>query len=650
MTEIAFIPSFIEFGHFSLLLALVISLCGVVIPAYGFIRRDIALQNMAFSAMRLTGLLLSLSFLILIYAFVTSDFSVALVVANSHSLKPLLYKIAGTWGNHEGSLLLWIWLIALYGVFLSRNKHDPHRALAVTIQQGLIVQFLLLLVLTSNPFTRVFPPALNGNDLNPLLQDPALAFHPPLLYAGYVGYSVVFALAMAGLWRNQINQAWAKMVRPWAMIAWLALTAGLALGSWWAYYELGWGGWWFWDPVENAALLPWLTGTALMHSIIVLERRGHLPNWTVLLAILCFTLSLLGTFLVRSGVITSVHAFASDPTRGVFILVILAVILGSALLVYGLKKPHTLHDAPALQLFSREGALTINNMILIAGMVTVMIGTLYPLVLDALTGILISVGPPYYALTFVPLMIPMLCLMAMSPFIAWGQYQFSFLWKRIETFSLITAAIMVGLLWWKTDLSLWSMLCFAAGLWVVISALAYWFERAQYKIRNLFPQPLTVWALVLGHLGLGLAVLGMVGSSFWVQSHSAWLAQNDTMPIGQYHLTLSDLALREGHNYNSDTAILNVMRGSDKITQLEPEKRWYPVAGKDTSEIAMMPTQLGNLYVALGTEQPHKPGTWMVRAYIHPLVNLLWAGVAVMLMGGVCALFSYSDRKRKSGL
>jgi cytochrome c-type biogenesis protein CcmF len=639
------LPTYIEFGHFSLIVALLMAVCGTLIPFYGQVKQLPALQAVAVPAMRIVATLLTLSFSILIYAFVISDFSVALVVQNSHSLKPLLYKIAGTWGNHEGSLLLWIWVLSLYGLALSCGKQNDMTQKALPVQNGLIVMFLCLLIFTSNPFMRVFPPALNGHDLNPLLQDPALAFHPPMLYAGYVGYSVIFALAIAGLWTRRIDQNWASYVRPWAMTAWIFLTAGLALGSWWAYYELGWGGWWFWDPVENAALLPWLTGTALMHSVIVLEKRNHLPNWTVLLALLCFALSLLGTFLVRSGVITSVHAFASDPTRGLFILMILMVTLGGSLCFYAMRKPQQDIVQP-MMLFSREGALTLNNMILIAGMVTVLIGTLYPLVLDSLTGTLISVGPPYYALTFVPLMIPMLCLMAMAPFVAWGRYSWASLWARIETFSLITAACVVALLWWKTDLALWSIICFAAGLWVLVSALAYWWERAQSSWRNLFPQPLTVWAVVLGHAGLGLAVLGMVGSAFWVQSTSAWLAPQDQVTLGDYRLTLQEIRLLTGPNYNSDTAMITVTDTHDRTTSLMPEKRWYPIAGKDTSEVALHTLGTHDLYVALGTEHAEKPGTWMVRVYIHPLINLLWAGVAVMIAGGVCALLSCRHRKK----
>ncbi|HEY1096969.1 MAG TPA: heme lyase CcmF/NrfE family subunit, partial [Alphaproteobacteria bacterium] len=494
--------SFVEFGHFILLLAFLSASWGCILPAIGLWKNNPALIQTAKASAIANFMLLLAAFGILVHAFISSDFSVALVVGNSHSLKPLLYKIAGTWGNHEGSLLLWTLILSLYGFALSRTKQHDYTLTALTVQNGLIFLFLALSIFTSNPFARVFPPPVNGNDLNPLLQDPALAFHPPLLYTGYVGYSLVFALAIAGLLKNRIDQNWAKIVRPWAMVAWIALTAGLALGSWWAYYELGWGGWWFWDPVENAALLPWLTGTALMHSIIVLDKRGHLPNWTVLLALLCFALSLLGTFLVRSGVITSVHSFASDPARGLFILGILVLTLGSSLLLYAFKKPQTDPDIQ-LNFFSREGALIVNNLLLVSGMVTVLIGTLYPLLLDSLTGTLISVGPPYFTLTFVPLMLPMLVLMAMGPYVAWGQYNLKALWKRIENFSLLTACIIVAILWWKNELSLWSMFCFGLGVWIIASSLAYWWERAQGRFKNLFPQPASVFAVTLGHLGLG---------------------------------------------------------------------------------------------------------------------------------------------------
>lgn len=632
--------SLIETGHFALLLAWLNALMGVALPLVFYRTKNCLLVPAA--VVRSNFILITVSFLTLVYAFVTSDFSVALVVANSHSLKPLLFKVAGAWGNHEGSLLLWILILSLYGFIFTFTKNgnisENFKQGTCFVQNGLMFLFLGLSLFTSNPFQRVFPPAFEGNDLNPLLQDVALAFHPPLLYVGYVGYSLVFALAIAGLWQRRIDRSWARLLRPWALTAWVFLTAGLTLGSWWAYYELGWGGWWFWDPVENAALLPWLTGTALFHSLIVLERREHLPNWTVLLAIICFSLSLLGTFLVRSGVITSVHAFASDPTRGLFILGMLAFIICGSLLLYALRRPATFND-DELPLISRETALIINNLFLIAGMVTVLVGTLYPYILDTLTGTLISVGPPYFALTFVPLMLPLMALMAIGPFMIWGQTPLIILWKRIRLFTLATIFIVLLILQNKNHVSIMSVAGLIAGVWIITSSLTYWWERAQHRPSQLLRQPLNVWGIVLGHLGLGVAILGMVGSVYWTTEQSAWLRPGSQMQIGPYTAQFDGVQSGIGDNFNRDTATLQITQDKKAVTTLKPEKRWYPVAGKDTTEVAISLRGTGDLYASLGTESDQEAGKWLIKLYLHPMITLLWAGAALTIAGGLCALW-----------
>lgn len=572
------------------------------------------------------------AFFFLTLSFLTSDFTVQTVVENSHTLKPLLYKFAGVWGNHEGSMLLWVLILALFG-FLMARQNAPRLVLAAQGLQG--VGFLTFLILASNPFTRLAIPPVDGHDLNPLLQDPALALHPPMLYLGYVGFSSVFSFAVAHLLKpEQTPQQWAGAVRPWILLAWSGLTAGIALGSFWSYYELGWGGFWFWDPVENASLMPWLCGTALLHSIIVTQTRGAFTRWTLLLAILAYSLSLLGTFLVRSGVLTSVHAFAVDPLRGLFILLLLLFYTGGALLLYGLRSP-TLTSTAEFQPVSRETGLMLNNLLLTTLAATVFIGTLYPLMLSALDLGQISVGPPYFNATIIPLSVPLLILMGFGPSLSWRNSEWPHIVAQLKPAAGLTMAI--GLLVWAIHVDIRPDIL--AGLvlaaWLVTTSLVFLIRR---KFR-----PISVWGMTIAHAGMGIAVAGMIGTSLWMHEESAVMRQGDRLSIGHYTLTLENVEAAFGPNYTSITARLKAhnTKNGDVFT-LSPERRNYPVARSRTTEAAIRRTWNDDIYVILG--QQDKDG-WVINAKIHPLVPFLWIGFIMITLGGFMALIA----RRKKG-
>jgi cytochrome c-type biogenesis protein CcmF len=627
-----------ELGHFALVLALIVAAVQGVLPLAGR-------PAVAGPAAALQAGLIALAFAALTWAHVVSDFTVLNVAANSHSAKPMLYKVTGVWGNHEGSMLLWSLVLALFGAAAARFGGLPpglrERTLAV---QGLLGAGVLLFILTaSNPFLRVIDPPFNGRDLNPLLQDPGLAFHPPFLYLGYVGFALPFSMAAAALIEGRVDGAWARWARPWTLAAWIALTLGIAMGSWWAYYELGWGGWWYWDPVENASLMPWLAGTALLHSLAVLEKREALKAWTMLLAILTFSLSLMGTFLVRSGVLTSVHAFAVDPARGAFILGLMVVVTGGALTLFAWRAP-LLRAGAVFHPLSREGALVLNNLLLSTAVATVFIGTLYPLFLDAVGGPKVSVGAPYFAMTFAPLMAPMVAATAVAPFLGWKRADLAGALSRLRLAGL--AALAAALL----ALALQggparAVLGLGLAAWVVAGTLVQFAERIglftvppAQALARAARLPRAAWGMTVAHAGLGVLVAGMVAASAWTVEDVRTMRPGERVPFGVHELVFEKAETRNGPNYRTETGVFALQRAGRTVAVLEPERRLYPVTGMITTESAIRTTAFGDLYIALG--ERGADGTWVVRLYRHPLVPWIWAGAGLLALGGLLSLSS----------
>ncbi|MEO3432499.1 heme lyase CcmF/NrfE family subunit [Inquilinus sp. CAU 1745] len=642
-----------EIGHFALILALLLAIAQSVLPMWGAARRDPALMGAGGTAATGQFLTILIAFAALTIAYATSDFTVLNVVQNSHSAKPMLYKLAGVWGNHEGSMLLWVLILALFGAMVAwfgRNLPPTLKARVLAVQGMIGVGFLLFILMTSNPFLRVDPPPPDGASLNPLLQDPGLAFHPPFLYLGYVGFSMAFSFAIAALIEGRVDAAWARWVRPWTLAAWCALTLGIALGSWWAYYELGWGGWWFWDPVENASFMPWLLGTALLHSAIVAEKRDALKSWTVLLAILTFGLSLLGTFLVRSGVLTSVHAFALDPERGVFILALLVVAIGGGLTLYAWRAP-ALKAGGLFAPISREGALVLNNLLLATATATVFIGTLYPLLLETLGGGRVSVGPPFFNSTFVPLMVPLVAAMAVGPLLAWKRADLMGALGRLKMAALMTAVIVMAALYLTVGGPVLALLGVAMAAWAFLGALAELADRirlfrvpAAESLRRAKGLPRSAWGMTIAHAGLGIAIAGMTASTAFQSERIERLAPGDRLEIAGYEIEFEGVDQLRVANYLTEIGRFSVTDGDgDAVALLTPEKRWYPVAQMNTTEAAIHTNWLADLYVVLGEETE---GGWTVRAYHHPLVPWIWIGCIIMVAGGATSL---SDRRLRVG-
>ncbi|WP_420392809.1 heme lyase CcmF/NrfE family subunit [Acuticoccus sp.] len=641
-----------ELGHFALVLALAVALVQSVAPILGARLGDARLMAMAAPTAGAAFALVALAFASLTAAYVRSDFSLANVYENSHSLKPLVYKVSGVWGNHEGSMLLWILILTLFGLLaatLGRHMAASLRATVVSVQGWISAAFLAFVLATSNPFARIFPAPAEGQDLNPLLQDIGLAIHPPLLYVGYVGFSIVFAFAVAALIEGRLDAAWARWVRPWVLGSWVFLTLGIAMGSYWAYYELGWGGWWFWDPVENASFMPWLAGTALLHSAAVMEKRDALKVWTILLALVTFSLSLLGTFLVRSGVLTSVHAFATDPTRGLVILIILSVFIGGAFLLFALRAG-TLKVGGAFAPMSREGALVFNNVFLTTACVTVLVGTLYPLVLETLTGEKISVGPPYFNLTFVPLMVPLLALLPAGPLLAWKRGDAAAAAQRLipaAALGVVAAAAAAWLAGEETALT--ASIGVALGVYVVVGSFAEVWLRSQSasrggRLQRLAGLPRSTWGGALGHLGVGLTVLGIAGLSAFETEVIRDMGSGDSVAVAGYTLTLERAEQRAGPNYTDAVAIFSVSRGGRAITTMEPARRMYPAREMPTTEAAIHTVGVSQLYVTLGEASGD---AIVVRLFHKPMVLLIWIGAVVAALGG---LVSLADRRLRIGL
>jgi cytochrome c-type biogenesis protein CcmF len=642
-----------ELGHFALVLALILALIQSSLPLAGAARRRLGWMAVADSTAVAQFLLVATAFAALINAYVTSDFTVANVYENSHSAKPLLYKITGVWGNHEGSMVLWVFILSLFGAavaWFGTNLPRELKARVLAVQGMIGAGFLLFILFTSDPFKRLWPAPPDGRGLNPILQDPGLAFHPPFLYLGYVGFSVAFSFAVAALIEGRVDAAWARWVRPWTLAAWCALTIGIAMGSWWAYYTLGWGGWWFWDPVENASFMPWLVGTALLHSAIVVEKRDALKSWTILLAILTFALSLIGTFLVRSGVLTSVHAFAVDPMRGTLILLLLLIAIGGSLSLYALRAP-ALQGGGIFAPVSREGALVLNNLLLATAAATVFLGTLYPLFLDAVGGPKLSVGFPFFNRTFAPLMVPALIAVAAGPLLAWKRGDLLGALQRL--WLALGAAIIVALvgLYVTHGGPVLAVLGLGLAAWVFTGAVCEWAERVKL-LRAPLPEtwrraltlPRAAHGMTLAHLGLAVTVAGIAASAFESERIEV-LHPGDDLPIAGYVLHLDGVAPAQGPNYTADRSTITVSRGGETVTVMHPEKRFFPVQQMPTSMTAIHTNLLADLYVALGDSDGK--GGWTVRAYWKPLVPWIWIGAVLMGFGG---LVSLSDRRWRVGV
>ncbi len=643
----------VELGAFALILALVLSALQTGMAVAGRVRRSPVLAGAAEGAAIAGACAVALSFASLIWAFAVSDFSVANVAANSHTDKPMLYKVAAAWGSHEGSLLLWCLVLTGFGAVLTRARGLPFglKTSAVATQGLLGVMFLAFAVFTSNPFARLNPAPFQGNSLNPLLQDPALAFHPPLLYAGYVGFSVCFSLAVAALIEGRANSsfwpAWGRWVRPWALASWAFLTVGITLGAFWAYYELGWGGWWFWDPVENASFMPWLAGAALLHSAVVTERRGALAGWTTFLALLAFTFSMLGAFLVRSGVLTSVHAFAVDPERGLMLLAILGVTAGAAFALFAWRAPH-LKGGGMFAPVSREGALVLNNVFLTAACATVLLGTLYPLILEAANGATISVGPPYFALTFVPLMAAALLIVPAGPFLAWKRGDLQGVGQRLAVAAGL--AIFIGFGGWmafdpKKALSAAGI---GLGAWLILGALAEVAERVRLFrtplaecLRRARGLPLGAWGTTLAHAGLGVFVLGAVVETGYRVEAARPLAPGQTIEAGKWTVRLDEVRVVEGPNYLAEQGKLTVtLRNGARPRIVTAERRFFPAGGQTTTEVGLDFRGLDDVYVVLGERGRTEAGApaWNVRVWWNPWARLIFLGPAIMALGGLLSL------------
>jgi cytochrome c-type biogenesis protein CcmF len=642
-----------ELGHYALVLALALGLIQSIAPVIGAKARDGALMRLAnFTALVQFGFV-ALSFAALTACYVTSDFSVKTVFENSHSLMPLIYKMSSVWGNHEGSMLLWVLILALFGALVAAfgaNLPATLKAHVLAVQSWIACAFYLFILLTSNPFLRLPQAPFEGQDLNPILQDPGLAIHPPLLYIGYVGFSIAFSFAIAALIEGRIDAAWARWVRPWTLMAWMFLTLGIAMGSYWAYYTLGWGGFWFWDPVENASFMPWLAGTALLHSAVVMEKRNALKIWTILLAILTFSLSLIGTFLVRSGVLTSVHAFASDPTRGIFILCILVLFIGGSLSLFAWRAS-ILKQGGLFAPISREGALVFNNLFLTTACLTVFVGTLYPLALEALTGSKISVGAPFFNMTFGPLFLVVMAVMPFGPLLAWKRGDLYGVAQRLMVGYGVGLAAIAAAFAIKGGESILAPFGIGLGFFVIAGAVIDIVERIAL-FRAPLPTvmaragglPRSVWGTAVAHLGLAVSLLGIVGAAAWGTERILTLKPTQTVSISGYTLSFDGIERRGGPNYQADVATFTVRKGDAVVGVMEPSRRSFSARSMTTNEAALMTRGVGQLYLSLGDSQPN--GALAIRLYYKPLVMLIWFGAIIMMAGGALSL---SDRRLRVG-
>ncbi len=644
----------IELGHYALVLALAASIIIAILPVIGAKRGDAALMAVAVTGTMAQFLLVAFSFAALTWAYVVSDFSVQNVWENSHSMMPTIYRYSAVWGNHEGSMMLWLLILTLFSAlvaFFGANLPDRLKANVLAVQAWISSAFLLFILLTSNPFVRLSPIPAEGKDLNPILQDVGLAIHPPLLYLGYVGFSVCFSFAIAALIDGRIDAAWARWVRPWTLAAWTFLTAGIAMGSYWAYYELGWGGWWFWDPVENASFMPWLAGTALLHSALVMEKRDALKIWTVLLAILTFSLSLLGTFLVRSGVLTSVHAFATDPSRGIFILGILTLFIGGAFALFAFRAP-LLKSGGLFHPISREGALVLNNLILTVSTATVLIGTLYPLLLETLTGEKISVGAPFFNLTFGLLMAPLLVAVPFGPMLAWKRGDLYAAMQRLYVAAGIAFVLAVALYYVENGGPVLAVFGLAAGFFLIFGALSDLWYRAGFgklgtglALRRLNGLPRSAIGTALAHFGLGVTVLGIVAVTTFETETVVEMKPGMTVEAGAYSITFDGMKSAVGPNFTEDRGHFTIREAGADLGDVWSSKRLYTARRMPTTEAGIRTFGVSQLYVSLGDMMDD--GGIVVRIWWKPYILCIWYGALIMMVGGFVSL---SDRRLRVGV
>jgi cytochrome c-type biogenesis protein CcmF len=643
-----------ELGHYALMLALGLALIQGTMPILGMRSNDAVLMNIASPVALAQFAFVALSFAALAECYVTSDFSVLNVYENSNSAMPLIYRFSSLWGNHEGSMMLWVFILVFFGALVAvfgTNLPTVLKANALAVQAWIAAAFYLFILITSNPFVRIAEAPLEGRDLNPILQDPGLAFHPPMLYLGYVGFSISFSFAIAALLEGRIDAAWARWVRPWVLGAWMCLTVGIAGGSYWAYYELGWGGFWFWDPVENASLMPWLAGTALLHSAVVMEKRGALKVWTILLAIVAFSLSLIGTFLVRSGVLTSVHAFATDPTRGIFILAILVVFIGGALSLYAWRAP-LLRQGGLFAPISREGALVFNNLFLTTACATVFVGTLYPLALEALTGAKISVGPPFFNATFAPLFIPLMAVMPFGPLMGWKRGDLLGAAQRLLAAAMLACIAIAAAFAIEHRGPVLAPFGVGIAVFVMAGAATDIAERTMIlrvpfraAVRRAVGLPRSAWGTAFAHFGIGVTLLGIVSVTAWGSERIAEIKSGDTLDIGHYRLSFDGLFNRAGPNYSDVVGRFTVRRASGELVgAMEPSRRTFPARNMATTEAALLTRGVSQLYLSLG--DPNPDGSVPIRLYFKPNVVMIWLGAVFMFAGGGLSL---SDRRLRVG-
>ncbi len=630
-----------ELGQLTLILALALAIVQTVLPIAGAQLRNYSWMALARPTAQLQFIFLAIAFALLTWSFIQHDFSVAYVANNSNSMLPLMYRISAVWGAHEGSLLLWALILSGWTLAVSIfSQRLPLYFVArvIGVMGSVSIGFLLFMLLTSNPFDRLLPVPTDGADLNPLLQDPGLIIHPPMLYMGYVGFSVAFGFAIAALLGGNLDSAWARWSRPWTIMAWVFLTVGIALGSWWAYYELGWGGWWFWDPVENASFMPWLIGTALIHSLAATEKRDVFKNWTVLLAICAFALSLLGTFLVRSGVLTSVHAFATDPTRGVFILALLGVYIGGSLLLYAWRAPTTLKGG-TFSLFSRETFLLFNSVFMVVSMLTILLGTLYPLVMEAMNMGKLSVGAPYFNAVFVPLMLPVIVLIGIGAIVRWRNDNWQRISKPLAILLGVSAVtgVITGLLLLESDIFI-SILGLVAAFWIILTSLSAVRERLknrQNKWLALANIPRSFYGMTLAHIGFAVMIIGItITSTHSVDVHER-MAPGDSVSFANYEFTLDSLRSVPGPNYKATEAVVNVSRDGKLVSTLRTQKRLYTVRNMPMTEAGIDAGLTRDIYVSLG--EPLDGDAWSLRLYHKPFVRWIWLGALFMAAGGILA-------------
>ncbi len=635
-----------ELGQFALIVALLLAIVQATLPLYGAHKGKASLMAVARPAAQGQFVFVAIAFGCLAYSFVTNDFSVLNVAKNSFSELPKIYCFTATWGSHEGSILLWTLILGFWTTAVtvfSRHLPDEMVSRVVGVMGLISVGFLSFMLITSNPFVRIFPIPADGNDLNPLLQDPGMVMHPPTLYMGYVGFSVAFAFAISALLSGKMDAAWARWSRPWTIVAWMFLSAGITMGSWWAYKELGWGGWWFWDPTENASFMPWLAGTALIHSLAVTEKRGAFKAWTILMAIAAFSLSLLGTFLVRSGVLSSIHAFATDPARGVFILGFLGVVIGGSLLLYAWRAPKMLSGG-GFTWFSREALLLSNNVVLLAALATVLLGTLYPLFIDAMGMGKISVGPPYFNAVFVPVIAPALFLMGIGPLVRWKQASLPDLATRLKWALAVSVAVGLIVPFTQKGFNAWASMGLMLAMWIALTVIEGFRERLKHTngaiVARLTSLPRAFWGMQLAHFGIALAVGGITMVSNYQTERDVKMMPNDQVELAGYSFTFKGVSQVPGPNYMAARGEIEVSKGGSQVAVLNPEKRVYNASGQSMTEAAIAPRFFSDIYVSLG--EPLEGGAWAVRVYYKPFIIWLWMGGAMLAFGGLLAA---SDRR-----